>query len=454
MDTNKELVARYAVAAPRYTSYPTVPAWVQAPTQAEWKAQVKACFKKTNSANGISLYIHLPFCESLCTYCACNTRITVNHKVEAPYIAAVLKEWGLYRALFNEAPRIKEIHLGGGTPTFFSPQHLHELVSGILGTSEICVDFDFSFEGHPGNTSPEHLQVLYNLGFRRVSFGIQDFDVKVQDAIHRRQSFKEVEQAVAAARSIGYTSINFDLVYGLPFQKQDTLEDTLQKVNLLKPDRIAFYSYAHVPWLKPGQRKFTEKDLPLPVEKRLLYEKGLAFFTANDYEDVGMDHFALKQDDLYLAKKNKTLHRNFMGYTCHYTELAIGLGASAISDTWTAFLQNIKTVEEYQEAVNGGLFPVFKGHLLTAEDKMLRRQILNLMCQHQTAWCTAELNCPALPAALNRCKEMEEDGLLSLSPQMLKINEKGKPFLRNICMCFDAHYWLKPSAANVFSLAG
>ncbi len=445
------LTRKYNVAAPRYTSYPTVPAWNKTPTQEEWKELVKAGFKKTNSLNGISLYIHLPFCESLCTYCACNTRITVNHKVEEPYLESVLEEWILYLQILDEKPRIKEIHLGGGTPTFFSPVNLKRLLTGILNTVEICPNHDFSFEGHPSNTTSEHLQTLFDLGFRRVSFGIQDFDPIVQDVINRYQSYEEVDSIVKEARRIGYTSINFDLVYGLPLQKLETITYTITKVIQLKPDRIAFYSYAHVPWIKPGQRKFTEKDLPVDVEKRKLYEKGLEMFNLAGYEDIGMDHFAMKTDPLYRSMKEKKLHRNFMGYTDKYTELMISLGVSAISDTWNSFGQNIKVVEAYQKAVSGGLFPIFKGHILNEEDLIVRKHILRIMCAGETEWKGDQLVYPAISQGLARCKELESDGLLEIFPDKIKVTESGKAFLRNICVCFDTYYQTKSEVKNTFS---
>ena len=433
------LISKYNVPAPRYTSYPTVPYWNSTPDQDQWKKLVSQSFKKTNSVNGISLYIHLPFCESLCTYCACNTRITVNHKVETPYIDAVLKEWRLYLELFDEKPRLREIHLGGGTPTFFSPANLHRLLSEILDTSEVCTGADFSFEGHPANTTTEHLQTLYNLGFKRVSFGIQDFDEKVQDTINRYQSFEQVQSVVQAARKIGYQSVNFDLVYGLPFQKLATITETIEKVNELKPDRIAFYSYAHVPWMRPGQRKFTEKDLPLDIEKRALYEQGLKMFIDAGYEDVGMDHFALPHDKLLIASKNKTLHRNFMGYTDNYTELMLSLGCSAISDTWSSFAQNIKAVEPYQEAVNNGQFPIHKGHLLSGEDQEIRKHILDIMCKGETTWTDQKKEPACFARGLELCEELVADGLVHLKTNKLEVTGSGKPFLRNICMCFDAY---------------
>lgn len=445
------LLSKYNVAAPRYTSYPTVPAWDKTPSQEEWKELVSASFKKTNSANGISLYIHLPFCESLCTYCACNTRITVNHKVEEPYIQSLLSEWKLYVQLFKERPRIKEIHLGGGTPTFFSAKNLHYLITELLKPAEICPEHDFSFEGHPGNTTREHLQTLFDLGFHRVSFGIQDFDPQVQDVINRYQSYEQVEFVVKEARRIGYSSVNFDLVYGLPLQKLETIRDTIKKVIELRPDRIAFYSYAHVPWLRPGQRKFTEKDLPVDQEKRLLYETGLSLFNLAGYKEIGLDHFAFETDSLFQASKNKTLHRNFMGYTDKYTELMISLGVSAISDTWNSFAQNIKAVEPYQEAVARGIFPISKGHVLNSEDLMIRWHILNIMCRNETCFADEIYSLPAISEGLHRCRSLENDGLIEIDGWKLTVTEKGKTFLRNICLCFDVRYWRKTPEKATYS---
>lgn len=445
------LIAKYNKPTPRYTSYPTVPFWHTTPSEEQWKQLVKQSFDVSNVKDGISLYIHLPFCESLCTYCACNTRITVNHKVEEPYINAVLKEWELYLEIFQSEPRIREIHLGGGTPTFFTPKNLEKLISKILLNADVCDDADFSFEAHPANTTEEHLRVLYNLGFRRVSFGIQDFDDKVQEAINRYQSFEEVDAIVKIARKIGYTSVNFDLVYGLPFQHLEGLKDTVNKIMLIKPERIAFYSYAHVPWLKPGQRKFTEKDLPIDNEKRALYEEGKNIFLQNNYYEIGMDHFSLKEDDLYKAAQNKTLHRNFMGYTPNYTRLLVGLGVSSISDTWTAFSQNIKTVEEYQNALTENKLPLQRGHILSLEDLMLRRLILNIMCHFEATWNEHALKDPVFKKGLQRLEKLQEDALVEIHPNYFKVTEKGRPFLRNICMCFDEHYWNSMREKEVFS---
>lgn len=438
------LVSKYNVQAPRYTSYPTVPYWDNNLSEKKWIEQIKQAFINYNK-DGISLYIHLPFCESLCTYCACNTRITVNHKVEIPYIEALLKEWQLYLNQFEGKPLIKEIHLGGGTPTFFSAENLGHLLKSILDTVDVAQDYDFSFEGHPSNTTKSHLKILYDLGFKRVSFGIQDFDEKVQDTINRYQTFDEVKQVIDYAREIGYSSINFDLVYGLPYQTIASINDTITKIISLKPERIAFYSYAHVPWLKPGQRKYTEKDLPVDSYKRSLYVAGKDLFMAANYSDIGMDHFALPNDSLFDAFKKGTLHRNFMGYTTNATKLLVALGCSSISDTWDSFAQNIKTVEEYTKVINEGHFPIFKGHSLSDEDLIIRQHILDLMCKHQTNIDTI------FKEVEDKFVEFVKDDLIELTSNKIIIKESGKLFLRNICLAFDKRYWKKVPDGDVFS---
>jgi oxygen-independent coproporphyrinogen-3 oxidase len=453
--TTQQLINKYHVAAPRYTSYPTVPYWdTAAPDVNEWKESVKFSFDQSNASNGISLYVHLPFCESLCTYCGCNTRITKNHQVEDPYIQAVLKEWNLYREIFGEKPLIREIHLGGGTPTFFDASNLYVLINGLMDGSELHSDAEFSFEAHPNNTREEHLRTLYDLGFRRLSLGIQDFDPKVQKIINRMQSFKQVEKVTGLAREIGYTSINFDLIYGLPLQTYEGLGDTIIQVEKLMPDRIAFYSYAHVPWIKPGQRSFTEDDLPTVTEKQKLYELGRQMFISMGYEEIGMDHFALCTDSLYKAERSGKLHRNFMGYTHQYTQLMIGLGVSSISDSWFAFAQNVKKVEDYYDLINKGQLPVFKGHHLTEEDLLIRKHILNLMCTGRTDWDTSLPLNDALFAGLERAKLLEQDGLVEIGENSLVVTHLGKRFLRNICMTLDARLWAEQPETQLFSMAG
>ena len=447
------LIRKYNIPGPRYTSYPTVPFWNQNGIDIEdWKRTAKLSFQESNDTEGISLYIHLPFCESLCTFCACHKRITTRHEVESPYIEAVLKEWQLYLNLFEETPVIRELHLGGGTPTFFSPENLDRLLNGILSKAKIHERHEFSFEGHPNNTTKEHLQTLYNHGFTRVSFGVQDYNEKVQKAIHRFQPVENVKNVTEWAREIGYTSISHDLVFGLPFQSLEDVLYTIEQTNQFKPDRIAFYSYAHVPWVKGvGQRGFDDEDLPDNEEKRLLYEAGKQLLEECGYIEVGMDHFSLETDSLYQSVKNKKLHRNFMGYSANKTQLMVGLGMSAIADSWYSFAQNVKTVKEYQELVHKDEFPVFKGHLLSEEDLIIRKHILNIMCHFETSWENKWMQFPELSETLKRLEELEKDGLVVVSKNGLTVPAHARPFVRNICMAFDLLLQRNSVKYNMFS---
>ncbi|HET9433537.1 MAG TPA: oxygen-independent coproporphyrinogen III oxidase, partial [Chitinophagaceae bacterium] len=325
---NPLLIRKYNQPVPRYTSYPTVPFWKSDISVDQWQAGFAEQFHSHNAAGGISIYVHLPFCESLCTYCGCNKKITQNHSVEEEYLTAIEKEWKLYRNLAQQTPVIREIHLGGGTPTFFSPQNLRRLLNALVKNSIIHPQHEFSIEGHPNNTSKEHIQTLYSLGFRRISYGVQDLDPGVQLAINRIQPIENVKRATEEARQTGFTSVNFDLIYGLPLQTLQSIRHTINQVIELKPDRIAFYSYAHVPWTSKVQRLFSEADLPGAEEKLQLYLEGKELLTNGGYHDIGMDHFALPHDDLYKARRWGTLHRNFMGYTTQNTSLLVGLGVS------------------------------------------------------------------------------------------------------------------------------
>ncbi|MCC9019382.1 oxygen-independent coproporphyrinogen III oxidase [Flavobacterium lipolyticum] len=448
------LTQKYNVPGPRYTSYPTVPYWNENNfNEQNWIASFQRAFAESNSQNGISLYIHLPFCESLCTFCGCNKRITKNHNVEETYIKALLKEWSLYCNLLPEKPIIKEIHLGGGTPTFFSVNNLEQLINGIFKNARKAENYEFSFEGHPNNTTYEQLKKLYHLGFRRVSFGVQDYAEKVQKAIHRIQPFHNVAKVTFWAKEIGYTSIGHDIIFGLPFQTVENVIDTVEKTNSLKPDRLAFYSYAHVPWIKGnGQRGFNDENIPKDAEKRKLYEVGKQLLAQNGYHEIGMDHFAFASDSLYKAAQNKKLHRNFMGYSASKTQLMIGLGVSSISDSWYSFAQNTKTLEEYYQLLESDQLPVVKGHILDDEDLIIRKHILNLTCEFETSWSDESLYFKEIPAVLSDLKEMENDQLVVIEENKIKITEAGKPFVRNICMAFDLHLKRKSPETNLFSM--
>jgi oxygen-independent coproporphyrinogen III oxidase len=436
MPTQSSLLKKYDVPTPRYTSYPTVPLWdTNSFTPEKWFSSVQRVFNESNSEKGISLYLHLPFCETLCTYCACTTRITKNHDNEIPYIQSILKEWGHYKKIFGKIPVIRELHLGGGTPTFFSPSNLQWLITELLSDVLIHDDFEFSFEGHPNNTSREHLEVLYNLGFSRVSFGVQDLDEKVQRTIHRIQPFENLKRVVDDAREIGYRSVSFDLIYGLPFQNPFTVSDTIDKVLSLKPDRLSFYSYAHVPWLKPGQRGYGDGDLPSHSLKRHLYEIGRHKLKQAQYHDIGMDHFALRHDSLFKAHIAGKLHRNFMGYTTTNTDLLIGLGASAISDAKYAYAQNEKKVERYTESLKNSE-NIVKGHVLSDDDLLIRECILQISCNGMLD--PSRMSQAVTPFMHETLVKMEKEGILYLFDDGgLKVTSAGEPFIRNICRVFD-----------------
>ena len=447
------LINKYNVPGPRYTSYPTVPLWDNSTfNEKEWIDSIQTTFELTNDDLGISLYIHLPYCESLCTFCGCHKRITKNHAVEKPYILAILKEWELYLSFFSVKPTISEIHLGGGTPSFFSPYMLELLVNGIVKRSKINLIHEFGFEGHPNNTTREHLQSLYDYGFKRVSFGVQDYDPIVQKAINRIQPFENVKQVTNWSREIGYQSVSHDLIYGLPFQKLSSIEETIHKTIELQPDRLAFYSYAHVPWLKGnGQRGFKDENLPTAFEKRDLYEFGKGLLSENNYYEIGMDHFALKTDSLYKAMNNGTLNRNFMGYTTTQTKLVLGLGASAISDSWTGFTQNIKDIDCYINCLKNSELPIMKGHILDNEDLIMRQHILNIICKFTTTWQDSDFSFEEKMELMKKLEDFEKDGLIEYDANSLHIKQGGQPFVRNICMAFDKRMLAQKQEKNLFS---
>lgn len=448
------LIQKYNVAGPRYTSYPTVPYWDESSfSMQQWKQTLKRSFDESNQSEGISLYIHLPFCESLCTFCGCHKKVTKRHEVEQPYIQAVLKEWDVYCQLLQDRPKIKEIHLGGGTPTFFSVEHLQQLIQGILVKADIAEGHEFSFEGHPNNTTRAHLQALYDLGFRRVSYGVQDYNDTVQKAIHRIQPFEHVANVTKWAREIGYSSISHDLVFGLPFQNLTDVLKTIDLTNSLMPNRLAFYSYAHVPWIRGnGQRGFKDHDVPKDEVKRTLYEVGKKQLLAHGYHEIGMDHFALAKDGMYQSFQAGTLHRNFMGYTSSKTKVMIGLGVSSISDSWYSFAQNEKDIAAYYACLERDEIPVVKGHVLSAEDLKIRRHILNLMCTFQTSWAEPFMDFAERTQVVEQLIEMQQDGLLAIETDRIVITESGKPFVRNICMAFDLHLKRRKPETQIFSM--
>lgn len=443
----KTLLHKYDVPTPRYTSYPTVPAWNDSSmNEGIWKEKVKTRFLEENGE--LAIYIHLPFCENLCTFCACNKRITRNHKVEDPYIEAVIKEWELYRGFLPGTPVIREIHLGGGTPTFFSPENLEKLIKAITTECVVPEDKEFSVEVHPNYTTEAHLEALARCGFTRISAGVQDFDPRVQYAINRVQSFETTKQVVDWARKHNYTSVNIDLVYGLPHQTIESVLHSIQCIKLLMPDRIAFYSYAHVPWKSKVQRRYSENDLPKADVKLDMYTTGRKLLEDLGFEAIGMDHFALKNDSMFRASAEGKLHRNFMGYTTTTSKLLVGLGTSSISDCWDGFIQNDKTVESYERIICEGRIPIVAGHSLNSEELDSRKIILDLMCNGKAKIEGAGLTTDYKEAVAIRLKQYHDEGLIQLHRNEVVVTDLGKTFIRNIASAFDSSLFSRNTSAQ------
>lgn len=445
----KDLFRKYDVPAPRYTSYPTVPYWNSTPEKSQWINHLNKALSQSDSS--WSCYLHLPFCETLCTFCGCNTIITKDHSKESPYVDLILKEWKTYLAKVPAlgSKSMRHIHLGGGTPTFLAAIELKRLISGLFQDMKLEKDFEGSIEVDPRRTTADQLKVLFELGFRRVSMGVQDFDGEVQRLVNRIQPFEITKKLTEEARAMGYTSVNYDLIYGLAKQTRESFINTTQLTVSLKPDRIALYSFALVPWIKPAQRLFKDEDLPKAAEKRELYEVAREILLKNGYIEIGMDHFSLPQDGLSKAIKTQSLHRNFMGYSDIRTDVLLGLGVSSISETPESFHQNEKVLTRYSELVIGNEIPTLRGHVLTAEDKVAREQILKFMTTGEVEF----LNHEQKKSAESFLSEMIKDNLLEISGNKLKMKESGRAFLRNACVFFDERLKKDKPQTQVFSQA-
>lgn len=445
-----KLIYKYDVPAPRYTSYPTVPYWSDSPTADEWIQSLSEGLSSSESS--WSLYIHIPFCETLCTFCGCNTSITKDHKKEAPYVDVLLREFDIY---LEKVPALRQralrnIHLGGGTPTFLAAHELGRLVDGVLKKVTVDQDrFEGSIEVDPRRTKADQLKVLRDLGFNRVSLGVQDFNPETQRLVNRIQPFAMTKDITVASRAMGFESVNFDLIYGLPKQTLGSIELMVQSTLQLRPDRIALYSLAVVPWIKPAQRLFKDEDLPQGPEKRALYERARELLIEGGYVEIGMDHFALKSDGLAIAEREMKLHRNFMGYSDRRTDVLLGLGVSAISEAPSCFFQNQKDLNSYENAIGAGEIALLRGHKLTEIDRLRREQILKLMTRFEV---TLESDEQRLDIQ-NYLDEMLKDGLVELDGQVLRLTQRGRPFLRNACMALDQRLREKSPDSRIFSMS-
>ena len=433
------LLRRYNLPSPRYTSYPTVMHWERSPTQSQWFEHLAAALERDTAHAGCSLYIHIPFCQTLCTFCGCNMRLARNHALAAPYVTSLLQEFSLWRSQLGR-PRLAlgEIYLGGGTPTYLPAEELARLLDGVLEHADATRTAQFSIEIDPRNTTRAQLQVLRERGFRRLVLGVQDFDPRVQDIVNRVHGETQVTRVFDEARELGFTDIAADLIYGLPLQTTDSIRTTMAAMARLKPERVACFPYASVPWVKPSQRRFTEADLPEGDARLELFTSARERLADMGYEEIGLDQYVLAGSELALASRDGRLHRNFMGYSANATASVIGLGVSAMSDAGTALVQNEKGLTAWETRLSSGELPTQRGHLLDAEDRRLRQHISNLLTRYATHWVDADAGAPWRTEVVPRLAVLQGDGLIRADAQGLAVTELGRPFLRNICMAFDA----------------
>ncbi|HCV44630.1 MAG TPA: oxygen-independent coproporphyrinogen III oxidase [Deltaproteobacteria bacterium] len=452
LEVTPEMIQRYNRPGPRYTSYPTVPVWKEGEFADDYAASLH---KEGQNEQPLSLYVHIPFCQQLCTFCGCNKYITNNQNIVEKYLTALEQEIAGVAERLGQRKELAQIHFGGGTPTFLNPEQLSRVVEMIVSRFDALEDCEWAFEANPRVTTTKQLEVLYELGFRRVSFGVQDLDPAIQRAINRNQTAEQSWETLETARSLGYKSINLDLVYGLPLQTQHGFRKTLEEVNKMRPDRLAVYSFAYLPGMfKTHERAIKEKDLPTPEEKINIYLEAINFFAEAGYVMIGMDHYALPEDELAQALKNRTLHRNFMGYTTLHNMAQIGVGVSAISDFGDSYWQNPKELDQYmEETVNNKLIPR-RGLLLEKEDQLRRKVIETLMCHGEITIQNFEFLYELdfrqhFAEAWTQLEKFEEEGLVKLSPTKIELTPLGMLFTRNLAMPFDRH--LKAGGAPKFS---
>ena len=440
-----ELLTKFDVPGPRYTSYPTADRFVEAFGEADYiQALEQRRAGPAAMALPLSLYVHIPFCESLCYYCACNKIITKHHERSAPYLRYLSKEVDLHVQHIGAGQSVSQLHLGGGTPTFFSDDELSELMAMLRRNFNLVPGGEYSIEVDPRTVTAERLAHLARLGFNRLSFGVQDFDPIVQKAVHRVQPAEQVFALVEAARGIGFESINVDLIYGLPKQTHESFDRTLAQVAELRPDRIALYAYAHLPERFKPQRRIIAIDLPGAPNKVAMLARSLAAFEQAGYVYVGMDHFALPNDSLAVAKRQGRLHRNFQGYSTQPDCDLIGLGVSAIGKVGATYSQNAKSLEEYQYLLDHGHLPVARGLAVSRDDLLRRCVIMALMCQGEVMFESAELAHlidfrSYFASELETLRGMQDQGLVELSDTGIKVTPMGWFFVRGVAMVFDKY---------------
>lgn len=439
-----KVLEKYNISAPRYTSFPAVPFWKTTPSEDKWFKTIRYSLGKDNL---IDLYIHIPFCESLCYYCGCFKTITKNKTRGEEYVDLILKEWSIYRSRLGEI-KINSVHLGGGSPNFLSDDALEKLLHTL------AFDFSSHFVGaceiDPRTCTHGFLKILKKFNMLRLSMGIQDFDPKVQKAINRLQSVNDVTDLVSKVRELNFSSLNFDLIHGLPYQTEKSIKNTIDHVLKLDPSMIAFYSYAHLPSSIPSQKLIPEESLPSGSEKRNLYEIGKHYLEERGFIEIGLDHFAKKDSYLAKASEEKRLQRSFMGYTDKKESVTIGLGVSSISSTPLSFLQNTKDLKEYKNALMRDELAILKGHLLSDEEQSVAELIQDWMCNGECSLAPAQA-LKDYDQMYDELSSMALDGLLKIEGNRIISSELGRPYLRNVAKVFDVNLRAEKASSVQFS---
>jgi oxygen-independent coproporphyrinogen III oxidase len=451
LNVTRDLLERYTVPGPRYTSYPTAPEWSEDFGLSEYR---RALEQSNESGSPLSLYIHIPFCERLCLFCGCNVVINRNHDIAVPYLGALERELSLVSEQLDRSRPVTQFHFGGGTPTYLTPAQLEALFLSAGERFLLAHDAEIGIEVDPRVTTSEHLEMLRTLGFNRISMGIQDFNPDVQRIVRRIQPYEPTRELFDKCRSLGFESVNIDLIYGLPLQTPESFARTIDKVLELGPDRVAMFSYAHVPWLKKQQGALA-RHLPSGMDKFQIFRVGIERFTGAGYVYIGMDHFARPDDELCAAQRNRTLHRNFQGYTTKAGSDLLGLGVSSISGVGRVYAQNFRDLDGYHAAIGQNRLPTMRGTTLSDDDVLRRSVIGRLLCH-----CTihkkeveeefAVVFDSYFADELERLEALENDGLVELEPGAINVTMLGRIFIRNIGMVFD-RYLRKPADKPVFS---
>ncbi len=442
----EDVLRRFDVSGPRYTSYPTADRFVEAFSVEQYKQALnqRADGGVVGGGAPLSLYIHIPFCESVCYYCACNKVITKHHERAAEYLEVLVQEMDLTVAELRRPQSISQLHFGGGSPTFLNDDELTGLMDAIKQRFKLAPGAEVSIEVDPRTVTEARLKHLRELGFNRLSFGVQDFDPEVQKAVHRVQSYEMVESLMQQARALGFESTNVDLIYGLPQQTPESFLRTIQQVATLRPDRIALYGYAHLPTRFKPQRRIDASQLPVAASKLTMLSTALSGFVGHGYAYIGMDHFALPNDSLAVAKRQGRLHRNFQGYSTQPDCDLVGLGVSAIGRVGATYSQNAKTLPEYYDAIRQGQLPIQRGLALSRDDLVRRAMVMALMCQGRVEFESIELAHlikvrEYFRAELEQLVSMQETGLVVVEPEAIQVTPLGWYFVRAVAMVFDRY---------------